>query len=232
MGNISNEAYINGNPQSISKAEMERIIHQMNRSICKININHTFGTGFFCNIPISDQNQNGNYFLGLITCNHVINKKIKDNIINLIINEITYPLVIDETRKVFADKARDIIIIEIRKGELLNINSLYLDENIFEKNPENIYEDIYILHFEFGKEAKYSPGIINNFDKTLIFNTKIFYSLTTQPGSSGGPIINSRNYKVIGIHNGYDKIKSLNRGLFIYPLSSPDAVAPAPKMET
>ena len=215
MGNVSNEAHIGGNPLSISKAEMEKIIIQMNKSICKIYYNNTFGTGFFCNIPISDQNQNTNYFLALITCNHVINKKIKGNIIELIINEVTYPLFIDETRKVFIDEMKDIIIIEIRKGELLNINSLYLDENIFNKNPESIYKYIYILHFEYGKEAKYSTGVIDQFDNILIFNQKILYSCTTQPGSSGGPIINSRNYKVIGVHRGFDKAKGLNSGLFI-----------------
>ena len=56
MGNVSNEAHIGGNPLSISKAEMEKIIIQMNKSICKIYYKNTFGTGFFCNIPISDQN--------------------------------------------------------------------------------------------------------------------------------------------------------------------------------
>ena len=47
MGNVSNEAHIGGNPLSISKAEMEKIIIQMNKSICKIYYNNTFGTGFF-----------------------------------------------------------------------------------------------------------------------------------------------------------------------------------------
>ena len=189
MGNVSNEAHIGGNPLSISKAEMEKIIIQMNKSICKIYYKNTFGTGFFCNIPISDQNQNTNYFLALITCNHVINKKIKGNIIELIINEVTYPLLIDETRKVFIDEMKDIIIIEIRKGEFSNINSLYLDENIFNKNPESIYKYIYILHFEYGKEAKYSTGVIDHFDNILIFDKKILYSCTTQPGSSGGLLL-------------------------------------------
>ena len=145
----------------------------------------------------------------------MINKKIKGNIIELIINEVTYPLLIDETRKVFIDEMKDIIIIEIRKGEFSNINSLYLDENIFNKNPESIYKYIYILHFEYGKEAKYSTGVIDHFDNILIFDKKILYSCTTQPGSSGGPIINSKNFKVIGVHRGYDNFKGLNFGLFI-----------------
>ena len=215
MGNVSNEAHIDGNPHAISKAEMMKIIDQMNRSICKINYLNSNGTGFFCKILISEENQNENYFLGLLTCNHVLDEDIKGKTIKLIINEITYPLYIDEPRKIFSDKMKDITIIEIRRGELPNLNFLFLDENIFDKNPENIYQDIYILHFEFGKEEKYSTGVIASFDKTLINNTKIFYSCSTQPGSSGGPVINSKNYKVIGIHKGFDKMKGLNRGLFI-----------------
>jgi len=215
MGNVSNEVHIDGNPHAISKAEMIKIIDQMNRSICKISYLNSDGTGFFCKILISEENQNENYFLGLITCNHVLDKDIKGKTIILIINEITYPLYIDEARKIFSDKMKDITIIEIRKGELPNLNFFILDENIFDKNPENIYQDIYILHYPFGKEEKYSTSVIVSFDKTLINNTKIFYSCSTQPGSSGGPVINKKNYKVIGVHKGFDKIKGLNRGLFI-----------------
>ena len=215
MGNVSNEAHIDGNPHAISKAEMMKIIDQMNRSICKINYQNSSGTGFFCKIQVSEENQNENYFLGLITCNHVLDKTIKGKTIKLIINEITYPLIIKEERQIFSDKMKDITIIPIKEGELPNLNFLFLDENIFDKNPENIYKDIYILHFEFGKEEKYSTGVIEDFDKTLINNTKIFYSCSTQPGSSGGPIINLKNYKVIGLHKGFDNNKGLNRGLLI-----------------
>ena len=217
MGNVSNEAHIGGNHHSISKAEMEKIIDQMNRSICNISFQKSHGTGFFCKIPISDENQNTNYFLGLITCKHVLKSKIRGKTIKLIINDVTYPLLIDEGRQVFSDEMKDIIIIEVRKGEFPNINYLFLDENIFQKNPDNIYKDndIYILHFEFGKEEKFSNGVIAGFDKILINNTKILYKCSTQPGSSGGPVINSKNYKVIGIHQGFDHNKGLNRGLFI-----------------
>jgi len=89
MGNVSNEAHIDGNPHAISKAEMMKIIDQMNRSICKINYQNSSGTGFFCKILVSEENQNENYFLGLITCNHVLDKTIIGKTIKLIINEIT-----------------------------------------------------------------------------------------------------------------------------------------------
>ena len=214
MGNDFNkEAHITGNAHSISQEEMEKILNQMNKCICKINYDNSFGTGFFCKIPISDNKKN--YFLALITCNHALDNKIKGRIINLKINKIYHHLLIDENRKVFNDAIKDIIIIEIRKGELPNIEAFNLDENIFYKNPENIYDDIYILHFELGKEARFSSGVIACFDNIIINNTKLFYSCSTMPGSSGGPIINAKNFKVIGVHKGFDKKKFLNQGIFI-----------------
>ena len=77
MGNVSNAAHIDGNPHAISTAEMMKIIDQMNRSICKINYLNSNGTGFFCKKLISEENQNENYFLGLLTCNHVLDEDIK-----------------------------------------------------------------------------------------------------------------------------------------------------------
>ena len=213
MGNeLNKEVHIKGNVHSISQWEMQKIINQMNKCICKIICNNSFGTGFFCKIPISDNNQN--HVVALITCYHVLEDQIKGGFIKLIINQISHNLLIDKNRKVFIDKERDIVIIIIKKGEFPNIEPFYLDENIFYENPENIYEDIYILHFELGREAKYSSGIIANFKKTL-YGTKLLYSCSTEPGSSGGPLINPKNFNVIGLHNGYNEKKLLNQGTLI-----------------
>ena len=214
MGNISNEAHIKSNHPSISLEELNKILDQMNKSICKIDQGDIFGTGFFCNIPISIQNQCINYCLALITCKHVFDE-IKGNVMKLEINKKNQILALDNSRKIYLDKMRDIAIIELRNGDFSNINSLYLDENIFEKHPEYNYKDIYILHYEFGKDAKYSPGIITSFDKALIYNTKLYNNCSTQPGSSGGPILNSKNYKIIGVHKGFDPNKMLNKGIYI-----------------
>ena len=214
MANVFNEALISNNPSSISKNELQKIIYQMNNSICKINYNHIFGTGFFCAINISDQNQHLNYFFALITSNHVLNENIIGHTIILEINEISFPLIINESRKFYSDKEKDISIIEIKKGEITNINPLYIDENIFNENPQNIFREIYILHYEFGKEAKFSIGTIKKFDIINNLNA-IFYSCSTQPGSSGGPVINSKTNKVIGLHKGFDARYGLNLGIFI-----------------
>ena len=72
-----------------------------------------------------------------------------------------------------------------------------MDENIF-KNKENaIYEDksIYLLQYPGGKTAAVSYGLINAFDN---FNT--MHTCSTEKGSSGTPILNLQNNKVIGVH--------------------------------
>ena len=85
---------------------------------------------------------------------------------------------------------------------------LEINENKF----VDIYVDksIYILHYEIGGEIKYSPGTIlkNDYDK-------IMYSCSTKPGSSGGPVIDASNFKVIGVHKGYKSILKLNFGILI-----------------
>ena len=214
MGNVSNQAHIKGSSEPIDKDTMMTILKLIDKSICKINYGDIFGTGFFCKIPISNQNQNTNYFFTLITCFHVL-KDLKENTINLIINDRTHKFILDKNRIVFKDKIRDIVIIEIRKGEFSNINFLNLDENIYDKNPENIYEQIYILHFEFGNKANYSPGVIKDFKKPLINLIRLFYTCSTEEGSSGGPIINSKNHSVIGVHKGAVGDINLNYGTLI-----------------
>ena len=214
MGNVSNQAHIKGSSEPIDKDTMMTILKLIDKSICKINYGDIFGTGFFCKIPISNQNQNINYFFTLITCFHVL-KDLKEDMINLIINDRTHKFILDKNRIVFKDKIRDIVIIEIRKGEFSNINFLDLDENIYDKNPENIYEQIYILHFEFGNKANYSPGVIKDFKKPFINLIRLFYTCSTEEGSSGGPIINSKNHSVIGVHKGAVGDINLNYGTLI-----------------
>ena len=63
MGNVSNQAHIKGSSEPIDKDTMMTILKLIDKSICKINYGDIFGTGFFCKIPISNQNQNINFFL-------------------------------------------------------------------------------------------------------------------------------------------------------------------------
>ena len=67
------------------------------------------------------------------------------------------------------------------------------DENIFEDNSENYYENdsIYILHYANAEEAKISFG--KGLEKVNDYDIKHFCH--TEPGSSGGPILNKKTNK-------------------------------------
>ena len=59
-----------GFPEAISYTSTKKILEQMDKSICKININNIQGTGFFCKIPFPNLN---NMMQVLITNNYIIN---------------------------------------------------------------------------------------------------------------------------------------------------------------
>jgi len=51
------EDILNDYPNIISYECTKKIIEQMERNICKINIGKKQGTGFFCKIPFPNQNK-------------------------------------------------------------------------------------------------------------------------------------------------------------------------------
>ena len=60
---------------------------------------------------------------------------------------------------------------------------------------------------------EYSMGLIKNIDKD---NYTISYLCDSNSGSSGGPIINSTYFQVIGIHKeGAKEAKNYNLGTFL-----------------
>ena len=95
-------------------------------------------------------------------------------------------------------------------------NYLEVDYTILNDNSENSYKNelIYILHFPLNGEATISYG------KGLIEITPydVKHECNTENCSSGGPILDALNNKVIGIHKGYIKNK-FNLGTFLkFPL--------------
>ena len=78
---------------------------------------------------------------------------------------------------------------------------LEIDEDLMEGNLNEQYKDksIYILHYPFSEEISYSLGTIKNIGED---NFSLFHSCSTGPGSSGSPIMNLLNYKVLGLHKG------------------------------
>jgi len=195
-------------PVNIKSATI--ILNQMMNCICKIKIKGRFGTGFFCKIPFRKKT-----IKVLMTNYHILNEKdLKDNKnLYLSLNDEKETLKIDLglDRETYFNKEYNVTLIELRDEDNIK-NYLELDNNLFQDNPEINYKDtsIYILHYPNCDTAAVSYGISNNIDKYNI-NHKCRINI----GSSGSPILNLKNNKVIGIHN-----KSSNGTLLKFPLNN------------
>jgi hypothetical protein len=190
----------------------------MEKSICKIKCNDgSIGTGFFCKIPFPD---NSKLLPVLITNSHVLSRNdlLKDNFINISLDDdkYEYKIYIDESRKTYSNKSYDVSIIEITiKDNLSNVSFLEIDDNLLKLNDNEIFinKSIYLLHYPHGNDVELSIGVIKSISK---YNSNDFFHLCqTQKGSSGCPIINLINFKVIGIHKGTIKEEESNLGTLI-----------------
>ena len=113
----------------------------------------------------------------------------------------------DDKRRFYTNRDYDITIIEILENDNINIDSfLEIDEK--KEYPKIFYnkKDIYIL--QYSKDyVDYSNGVIKNIGED---NYSIEHLCSTVQGSSGSPILNLLNFKVIGIHKGTPEKKILN----------------------
>ena len=200
----------------------KKILNQMMNCICKIKLKGANGTGFFCTVPLNE-NKNINF---LMTNYHILNEKyIKENKeINILLNDDTEARIIDLNIKriIYYNKEYDTTIIELKEED--NIKEyLELDDNIFKDNEKLFYEEksIYIIQYPKGQngegEACVSYGIL----KQISNKFNIIHKCSTDSGSSGSPILNLKNNKVIGIHKGSpDYTKEFNYGTLLkYPLN-------------
>ena len=211
---IIDEKKLNSYPEPINLETSKKIINQMKNYICKICLDNGYkGTGFFCKLPFPD---NKHLLSALITSNHVIDEKIlkKDKISFTLNNDQEIKEIELENRIKFTNEKYDITIIEIKdKQDGIN-NYLELDENILKNfNISYIGESIYILHYPQSKEVAVSYGILKKIDD----NSKYIFDhlCSTHKGSSGAPILNISNCKIIGIHKGASKDNNYNIGLFL-----------------
>ena len=205
-------------PESIPISKLKIVIEESKSSICKIKCSDGgTGTGFFCVIPFPDK---FNLLPVLITNYHVIkeddlkiSKKVKFSLDN---EEIHFEIEISENRKFYSNEKYDVTIIEIQNKDNLDLNTfLEIDEQVFKDNPDYNYRSktIYLIHYPQGKESEYSVGLINSIG---IDNFTIRHLCNTQPGSSGCPIINLYNNRVIGVHKGWSTSgKNWNLGTFL-----------------
>ena len=202
---------------------MQVIMNQMNNSICKINVEDHWGTGFLCYIPFP---KIINKFPILLTVNHILSEKYisKGSKINFSFGDSDYKntIIIDDSRKVFTDEILDFTIIEIKPDDKIKSEYfLKLDENILNKNIFSSYFNntaIYTMGYEKNnKNIGYSIGVI----KKSKADKGIFYYLShTNQGSSGSPIMNLTNFKVLGMHIGREKEEQYKIGISLKKIVS------------
>ena len=209
------ESNLIDNPISIPIYCLKTISNLSEKSICKIKINKGgTGTGFFCAIPFPDKFQR---LPVLLTNNHVIKKDdlIINNKINFTIKDDDknpFEILIDKDRKTYTSKKYDITIIEIKEDDKFDfISFLDIDEQIFNDNWKETFTkvSVYLLHYPNGNIAEYSAGIIKYIGED---NYTIEHTCQSEDGSSGGPLLNLTNHKVIGIHKGSKEKKNYNLG--------------------
>ena len=209
--NIENNFEIN--PEYLSDSiflDALPIISEQSKNICKIiKENGENGTGFLCKIPFPDSLH---LLPVLITCFHVLGnndilegKKIKMTFNN---DENTKIIVIEPDRKTyFSDENEyDITIIEIKQSDGFNINTfLSIDDYLYNGDISDNYKkfkNIYLIHYPLGFKCKISFGTIKNIN---LENFELQHINATSKGSSGCPIFNIVNYKIMGIHKGDHK---------------------------
>ena len=210
------EKKIRNAPSSVPLKALNFIIEQSKNNILKIiNQKEEVGTGFFCLIPFPDKLH---LLPTLITNNHVLNKTDIETkkTIKFSSEEKEYQIKIDNHRRCYTNKEEyDTTIIEMKLEDGINLNKfLEIDEDIFDINAKEIFSEktVYIMHYPNGNQNEISFGEI----KTISLNNiNIAHTCNTSPGSSGGPILNIINYKVIGIHKGAQEIKNWNLGTLL-----------------
>ena len=189
----------------------KKILYQMENCICKIyNNDGGKGTGFFCKIVYNNYN-----IPVMITNNHIIDEKyIKENkSINITLNDdnITKIIILNDNRIKYTNKEYDITIIEINSEDEIN-NFMDLDEKMFNENSNKLYQNksIYIPQYPNGDYAVVSYGIIKKID-----GYRINHYCWAELGSSGSPIINLLNNKIIGILKQVSTHFEMNYGTYL-----------------
>ena len=205
------------NSELISFKCHSKIKEQMEKCICKIENGKSQGTGFFCKINYELKDKMSKPLCLLITNNHVINSSNTEICYQMEILHRKKILKLND-RKIKTDINDDVTIIELKESDGIE-DYLELDDNFLENFKSNnfIHESInkynqkmYIIQYP-DNQLKVSYG----FFKQLVADNKnqFYHSCSTNNGSSGSPILNLSNNKVIGIHTGSDE--NYNKGTFL-----------------
>jgi hypothetical protein len=216
LNNIKREGHILGQPESLSLNQIEKIMQQLKNSICKIIKENYTGTGFICLLKSKD---NKYRIPVLFTCYHIINNEDIKEEKNIELKFFSKNIIIklEESRNIYTsnEDSNDIIIIQLDKNEFKYSDLLEIDEDIFKDDDLNelfANKSVYILHYPKGKEPEHSIDTIKgiSIDKNLIN-----HYCATDNGSSGAPIMNLKNFKVIGMHIGKNENNNINIGILL-----------------
>ena len=201
---MENSPEQNTKSKPISLKNIQKYLKIINAT-CKLVTGQ--GTGFFCELQLQ------NYTMKvLLTCNHVLTENlIKNNSTIIFKHQDTIKnLKINAKRFVCTNEELDYTCIQILNEDKLS-DYFEIDTNI-KKNPNEIYynELFAIYQCPEGNDVSLSEGKIEEFKSNGI----IWHNISTDKGSSGGPLILSKNLKVVGIHRGELK-NELNKAIFI-----------------
>ena len=209
-----NEIRFEDYPKPVPLETMEKITIQMKYSICKIyNREVGKGSGFFCIIQYDNIK-----ITTLITNYHVINEKYieKYKQISISLNNDKKNIIIklDNNRKKYFSEDYDVAIIEIKEKDNINNNQyLELDDNIYKEigNDYFVKNPVYNISYQNGEKVYASYGLTKDFQNDFI----IRHLCMTESGSSGSPLLNLSNHKVIGIHSAGSQKFSYNFAIIL-----------------
>ena len=205
---IIKESSPSGHCKPIGKTELLNLFEIGENSMVKIYSKKKDGSGFIC--KIKDKELNFSY--ALFTNNHVLGEEDlqEGEKISFEYKNKSRYIKLNDDRKIFTDEEIDYTCIEITKDD--NFDDFFLiDQDILNGNYNQYKnEDLIILQFPQGNEISFAQGKVKEIDEN-----NISYTVSTEKGSSGSPLIirkNVQKYYVIGIHYGSLKDNSNNLG--------------------
>ena len=167
--------------------------------MCKIEYCREKGTEFFFKQNIPSIKYNNKYFL--MTNNHVLNQDFFNDNTHLEIEHKNKQIIIPLNNRIkYTNEELDFTIIEILPTDdfFSEIKFFFtIDNYIMSNNSESNYlnQDVCIFQYPNGEELSFDKGEIKS-----INDYQIKHLVSTEPGSSGSPILLLNNFKIIGIH--------------------------------
>ena len=110
-------------PKSVSKQCHQKILEQMNNSICQIK--NKDDIGYFCYIKYNHNK------IPVIIINNYINNNEYLNQINIFLNN--KEIIIETDEIIYKDKINNISIIKIKNNNNDNIKYIEIDDKLYEK---------------------------------------------------------------------------------------------------